>query len=471
MNFITGRHLSRRTFLRGSGASVALPFLDAMSPAGRPWRDPAEGYTRFVALHEAMGCAGGNDWGDQQHLFAPAKVGRGLEIDQQNMLKPLEAYKEYMTVISQTDCRMAEPFKAEEIGGDHDRSTAVFLTQAHPLQTQADVYIGKSIDQIHADRFGQDTALPSLELTMERQDRTCAYNYHCAYTYSWRGRRRRDPLPAVLEPRIAFEQLFGAGDTPSDRAERLQTNKSLLDWSHGGDRGSEAAARCAGSSGTGRVHDERAGVGASDSVGRGSELEWRGASDAGGSDGRAEPVGRPHADDVRSAGTGAAGGFDASDLVHGGDRPGEPDAPGERDEQVASRCVAPRQRSGVDSGLQPDQHVPRFAVDVLPREVEEHDGGRVVTAGQVGDHLGLVDGRSEPAQPPSVPCWWYSGTGNGGLEGDVHVRAPQGTPMANALVSVMQSIGHDDFSHFGDSTGELPLTAPRGAVAASEAGV
>src|SRR5690606_25639337 len=217
MNFITGKHLSRRTFLRGTGASVALPFLDAMAPAGRMFRDPAEGVTRMIAIYEAMGCAGSNDWGDSQYLFAPSKTGKGFELSSQNMLKPLEAYQDYMTIVSNTDCRMAEPFKAEEIGGDHDRTTAVFLTQAHPLQTEADVYAGKSIDQVHADRFGQDTAMPSLELTVSRIDRSCAYNYHCAYTFSMAWRTPTDPLPTMIEPRSVFEQLFGAGNSAADR--------------------------------------------------------------------------------------------------------------------------------------------------------------------------------------------------------------------------------------------------------------
>src|SRR5688500_7426973 len=105
MNFITGKHLSRRTFLRGTGASLALPYLDAMAPAGRAWRDPAAGFTRMVAMYEAMGCAGGNDWGDTQNLFAPAKVGKDFEFGDQSQLKPLEAYREYLTVVSQTDCK------------------------------------------------------------------------------------------------------------------------------------------------------------------------------------------------------------------------------------------------------------------------------------------------------------------------------------------------------------------------------
>jgi hypothetical protein len=230
MNFLTGKHLSRRTFLRGTGASLALPYLDAMAPAGRAWRDPAAGFTRFVAMYEAMGCAGGNDWGDTQALFAPAKVGKDFDFGTQSQLKPLEAYREYLTIVSQTDCKMAEPFKAEEIGGDHDRSTAVFLTQAHPLQTEADVYCGKSIDQLHADKFGQDTALPSLELSVSRLDRSCAYNYHCAYTFSLAWKSPGRPLPHVLEPRVVFEQLFGAGNSAEDRANRLSKNRSVLDF-------------------------------------------------------------------------------------------------------------------------------------------------------------------------------------------------------------------------------------------------
>src|SRR5689334_4388232 len=108
MNFITGKHLSRRTFLRGTGASVALPFMNAMVPAGRLWRDPAESFTRLMCIHEAMGCAGGNDWGDKQALFAPAQTGRNFQLGINSQLKPLEAYQDYMTIVSQTDCRMAE---------------------------------------------------------------------------------------------------------------------------------------------------------------------------------------------------------------------------------------------------------------------------------------------------------------------------------------------------------------------------
>src|SRR5262245_47530613 len=126
MGIITGKHLSRRTFLRGAGASVALPFLDAMIPAGTALAATAgvPSFTRLVCIEESMGVAGSSDWGDSQHLFAPERAGRDFELVAESELKPLEAFRDYMTIVSNTDCRSAEAFRAEEIGGDHDRTTA-----------------------------------------------------------------------------------------------------------------------------------------------------------------------------------------------------------------------------------------------------------------------------------------------------------------------------------------------------------
>ena len=235
MAFITGKHLSRRTFIRGLGASVALPSLDAMVPAGRLLRDTAQtsGFTRLVCIEESMGAAGCNDWGATQHLFAPEQVGRDFEFVANSQLAPLAEFRDYMTIVSQTDCRSAEAFQAEEIGGDHDRSTAVFLTQSHPKQTQgSDIHLGTSLDQMHAQRYGRETALPSLELCIEGIDRGggCAYNYHCAYATTLAWASKNQPLPAIREPRVVFERLFGAGDTPEDRAARRRTDRSMIDW-------------------------------------------------------------------------------------------------------------------------------------------------------------------------------------------------------------------------------------------------
>jgi hypothetical protein len=188
--FITGKHLPRRSFLRGMGATVALPFLDAMVPAGSLWNKLAPnvaGKTRLLCIEEVHGVAGCNNWGASQFLFAPEQVGKGFKMKPDNVLAPLMPYQDYLTIISNTDVRMAEAWNTPEIGGDHFRSSAVWLTQSHPKQTQgSDLYVGTSMDQIHARRFGQDTALPSMQFSIEDLDQAggCTYNYSCAYTDS-----------------------------------------------------------------------------------------------------------------------------------------------------------------------------------------------------------------------------------------------------------------------------------------------
>ncbi|MGB1842119.1 MAG: DUF1552 domain-containing protein, partial [Longimicrobiales bacterium] len=169
MHFITGKHMERRTFIRGMGASIALPFLDSMVPAGRLSAAKAAEVdpTRLVAIEMVHGAAGCSEWGASQNLWAPATAGQNFDLSSSALL-PLDPWREYLTIISNTDVRMAEAFQAPEIGGDHFRSSAVFLTQAHPKQTEgSDVFVGTSLDQIHARRFGQDTPIPSMQLCIE----------------------------------------------------------------------------------------------------------------------------------------------------------------------------------------------------------------------------------------------------------------------------------------------------------------
>ena len=110
MDYLAGKHLPRRTFLRGMGATVALPFLDAMVPAGRPWAEvvakAALDKPRMVAIEMVHGTAGCNAWGATQNLWAPAKVGRDFDLSAPNAMAPLKPYQDYLTVISNTDCRM-----------------------------------------------------------------------------------------------------------------------------------------------------------------------------------------------------------------------------------------------------------------------------------------------------------------------------------------------------------------------------
>src|SRR6187431_456123 len=239
MHFITGKQLPRRTFLRGAmGAAVALPFLDAMVAAkgiGAKAAATAD-RTRLIAIEEVHGLAGCNKWGATKNLFAPAEVGSNFTIHPDSALSSLEPYREHMTIVSNTDVRMAEAFTAPEIGGDHFRSSAVFLTQSHPKQTQgSDIWAGTSFDQLYAQQYGKETPLPSMQFCIENLDQAggCTYNYSCAYTDSISWASPNEPLPMIRDPRVAFDMLFGAGATPEARAANRQTRRGILDWISG----------------------------------------------------------------------------------------------------------------------------------------------------------------------------------------------------------------------------------------------
>jgi hypothetical protein len=230
--FITQKHISRRDVLRGLGVTVALPFLDAMVPARSVWAKTRSNPIRFAAIEMVHGSAGATKIGADKHMWSPSSVGRAFDLTPSS-LSPLEPYRDHLTIISNTDVRHAEAFEAPEIGGDHFRSSAVFLTQRRPRQTQgSDVRVGTSLDQYYAQKFGQDTAIPSMQLCIENVDQAggCSYGYSCVYTDSISWASPTDPLPMVRDPRSVFDMLFGLGATAAERAERRAEDKSILDW-------------------------------------------------------------------------------------------------------------------------------------------------------------------------------------------------------------------------------------------------
>ena len=239
MNFITGKQMPRRTFLRGAmGATVALPFLDAMVAAKGRGAQAVAGAerTRLLAIEEVHGLPGCNKWGATKFLYAPEQVGRDFTMVNDSALKSLEPYREHLTIVSNTDVRMAEAFTAPEIGGDHFRSSAVFLTQSHPKQTQgSDIWAGTSFDQLYAQKIGKETPMPSMQFCIENLDQAggCTYNYSCAYTDSISWASPNEPLPMIRDPRVAFDLLFGAGSSKEDRAARRVSRRSILDWIQG----------------------------------------------------------------------------------------------------------------------------------------------------------------------------------------------------------------------------------------------
>ena len=227
--------LSRRAVLKGLGVTVALPWLDAMMPAGRALAAAVPRQKlRLVCVEMVHGAAGSSSIGIKKHLWAPADTGRDFDLGPTS-LKSLEPFRDHLTIVSNTDVDPAEPFTASEIGGDHWRSSAVFLTQAHPKQTQAgDVEAGISLDQLYAQRFGRDTPIPSMQLCIENVDQAggCGYGYSCVYTdsISWASPTR--PLPMIRNPRVVFDELFGVfgtGASPAERRERRAEDRSILD--------------------------------------------------------------------------------------------------------------------------------------------------------------------------------------------------------------------------------------------------
>jgi hypothetical protein len=219
--FITRKHLSRRTFLRGSGAIVALPFLDAMAPAQTPVRRTAASPSpRFACFYVPHGAT--------MDKWTPATEGSGFAFTE--ILKPLEPFREQINVIS----GLSHPYVAGAGGADvsaganHTRAAAVFLTGAIPEKGPR-AHLGVSADQLAAQRIGQDTPLPSLELSIEEAVLACEAAFSCAYRNSISWKSPTDPLPMQNNPRLVFEKLFGDGSSGAERRARRQESRSLLD--------------------------------------------------------------------------------------------------------------------------------------------------------------------------------------------------------------------------------------------------
>ena len=221
---ITRKHLPRRTFLRGMGTMVALPMLDAMAPAfGSSLRGAAKAPVRMGFVYVPDGIVMKN--------WTPATAGRGFEFTR--ILKPLEAFREDLLVLS----GLAD-HNGNALGdgpGDHARAGASFLTGVHCKKTAgADIHAGVSVDQIAAQQVGAGTRFPSIELGCEDSHTVgnCDSGYSCAYTNSISWRTPTTPMPPEVNPRMAFERLFGKADLsldPKTRARRATYRKSILD--------------------------------------------------------------------------------------------------------------------------------------------------------------------------------------------------------------------------------------------------
>jgi len=223
----TKRALPRRTFLRGIGAAISLPLLDAMVPAFTATVKTAATPARRLAFvycpnGVSMNFSGINYW-------KPTTVGSGFELSP--ILEPLAPFKKQMVVVGGLAHRAAD---ASEDGanGDHARGTSTWLTGVHPKHTEgADVYNGISADQIAAPVIGKDTPLPSLEMSIDLNYLVgnCGNGYSCVYMNTLAWRTATTPLPTENNPRAVFERLFGDGGTVAQRMERAKETRSILD--------------------------------------------------------------------------------------------------------------------------------------------------------------------------------------------------------------------------------------------------
>ncbi len=214
---ITKRALPRRTFLRGVGATMALPFLDAMVPALSAASKPAP---RFAAVYFGNG-ANMFDW-------TPEAEGAGFTFP--STLKSLEPFRDHTLVLTGLDNHPGSD--QGDAGGQHPRAAPAFMSCEHPKQTEgADVRAGMTVDQVIAERICRDTKLPSLQVTVDRSDvvGACDHGYACAYMNSLSWKTPTTPLPAESTPRFVFERMFGVGATAEERLARSQEDRSILD--------------------------------------------------------------------------------------------------------------------------------------------------------------------------------------------------------------------------------------------------
>jgi len=440
MTYLTGKHLDRRTLLRGLGGAIALPALEAMFPAlAAPTQTPQRLAVVYVPNGMIM-----KDW-------KPSATGTDFAFTR--ILKPLEPYRQNLMVLSGLTHNTGRALG--DGPGDHARAAASFLTGVHPKKTAgADIHSGISVDQIAALKIGNATRLASLELGCEdgRLVGNCDSGYSCAYSNSISWRTTATPLPPEVNPRAVFERLFGdASETPEARAKRLSYNKSILDFV------SEDTRRLQGDLGKTdrRKLDEYL-----DAV---REIERR--IEMAEHDSKAftpdmeEPAGVPveFADHVKLM-------FDLMTLAF------------QADVTRISTFMICREGStrtyreiGVNDAHHPLTHhrnnaewiekvakincfhLEQFAYFVNKLKSTPDGDATLLDRMMVVYGSGLADGNQHTHDDLPVVL---AGAGNGALRPGRHVQYPKETPMTNLYVAMLDHMGITP-EHIGDSTGEL----------------
>ncbi len=439
--FITKIALPRRTFIRGVGATLALPLLDAMVPAMSAQSKKAA--PRFAAIY----CGNGANMFD----WTPSTEGAGFAFSP--ILKPLEAFRDRTIVFTGLDNFQATD--QGDSGGQHPRAAPAFMSCVHPKQTEgADVQAGTTIDQLIAARICRDAKLTSLEVAVDRNDvvGACDHGYACAYMNSMSWKSPTMPLPSETSPRFVFERLFGSGDTAEARAARSREDRSILD----GLAEEIASLR--------RRLGRRDGVKLAEYLDAVRDVERRVAkSESSNSDFELpdRPVGVP--DTFREY---AELMFDLQVLAFQADitrvstfmmaRENVNRSYGEIGLPEAHHAMSPH-------GNEPEKmaaysKLNTYHVDTLAYFLKKlqaiHDGD-----GTLLDHTvvlygsGMSDGNVHNNY--NIPVVVVGGR-DLQLKGNRHLQYPKGTPLANLSLSLMDKFGVD-VEKFGDSTGKLDL--------------
>jgi hypothetical protein len=451
--------MSRRTVLQGMGVTLALPMLESMVPALTAQRRTAAGSprVRMACLEMVHGSAGATKFGLEKNMWSPAKDGHDFDLTPTSM-KPLEPYRDYLTIVSNTDCKMAEAFTDNEVGGDHNRSSAAYLTSSKPKQTLgSDIYSGVSIDQVYAKRFGEETPIPSIQLAIESDDTGgCHYGYACVYMgpISWASPTQ--PLPMIRDPRMVFDQLFGAGGTPAERTARQRIDRSILDWI------TRDVVRMKTDLGpTDRRRLDQYLEDVREVERRIQKIEQFNLTDNP-NQLPAAPIGVPDAfhDHVQIMFDLQALAF-ISDVTHVSSFKMSRDATGRTYPESGTRTAfhsashhGENEKQIVDFSQINTYHVgliPYF-LDKL-KQAPEGDGNVLDnTVVMYGSPMGDSNLHNHKRCP-----LFLAGHAGGQLKGNVHLSMPEGTPMANVFLTLLHRLGVDNIERFGDSTGELAL--------------
>ena len=452
---ITKMALPRRTFLRGLGATFALPLLDAMVPAfsATAKRRRETGVPARLRL-----CPERSAMNDAFNYWTPK--GTGADFEFSPILAPLSPYRDRLTIVSGLAQKQAESLG--DGNGEHTRACATWLNGVHPKKTEgADIRLGTTADQIAAAQLGKETVLPSMELISSEIDLVlggqCEAGYSCAYmnTVSWQS--PTTPLPVENNPSVVFDRLFGEGGTPEERLERMKKKRSLLD------RVNQDLARLQRSLGSARpraghrVLRRGARSRAAHPDGRRAEHQLD-AAGARPSDRHPVAIRRSPEAAVRPAVARVSRRSDSRLHADVRTRAEQPQLPGDRHLRAASRAVASRRQAGADREVLALNtfHAELFAL--LPRRscARRPMAMAICSTTRILLYGGAMSNPNVHLHV-NLPLV-VAGGGAGRLKGGRHLafNPADNVPMTNLLVSMLDK-GGVTVDKLGDSTGRIDL--------------